>query len=213
MKRLSATSLIVYFLFLAGCKSPATSTKVVQPSSQTQSSSQQSIQHTSEALSPPLTDYKSRITKKTFGLYITPKTSPVQPERFSGYHTGTDFETLPSEQNIDVSIHAICSGSLLLKKWASGYGGVMVQQCTIAGHSVTVIYGHLRLSSIIHKQGDQIKAGEQVAVLGTGYSTETDGERKHLHLAIHKGNSINILGYVSNKSDLISWLDPAKYLP
>jgi len=48
--------------------------------------------------------------------------------------------------------------------------------------------------------------------LGTGFSSETDGERKHLHLAIHKGSSVNILGYVQTKALLFDWLDPAKYL-
>jgi hypothetical protein len=51
-----------------------------------------------------------------------------------------------------------------------------------------------------------------LAVLGTGFSTETDGERKHLHLGIHKGTAINILGYVQNSSELNNWVDITKYL-
>lgn len=135
------------------------------------------------------------------------------PEHFTGYHTGVDFETYSSEQSTDVPIYAACAGTLLLKEWASGYGGVAVQSCTIDSQAVTVIYGHLRQSSITPAKGANLTAGEQIAVLGTGYSTETDGERKHLHFGIHIGTSVNILGYVPTKADLSGWLNPLQYLP
>lgn len=160
----------------------------------------------------PISNAKARITKIFFGTYVTPQNSPVQPEHFTGYHTGLDFETFPNEQNIDVPINVICSGKLLRKGYASGYGGYAVQACVIYGQPVTVVYGHLRESSIQPAVGQQLSAGNHLAVLGTGYSTETDGERKHLHLGIHKGTVINILGYVPNKSELSGWLDPRKVL-
>jgi hypothetical protein len=160
----------------------------------------------------PLPDALSRVTKKPFGIFITPANSPVQPEYFRGYHTGTDFETLPNEQEIDVPVSAICDGTLVMKKWATGYGGVAVERCTVDGQPVTVIYGHVRRSSVSPNAGDAMKAGEAFAVLGKGFSTETDGERKHLHLGIHKGTSISILGYVQKKSDLNQWIDPMSVL-
>lgn len=160
----------------------------------------------------PISNALNRITKKPFGIYITKQNSPVQPERFSGYHTGVDFETTPEEQNIDVSIAAICSGKLVMKKYATGYGGVAVEACQIDGADVTVIYGHLKLSSIQSSTGQPLKEGEDFAVLGKGYSSETDGERKHLHLGIHKGASINILGYAQKQADLTGWIDAEKYL-
>src|SRR5581483_11051048 len=142
-------------------------------------------------LTDPISNAVSRVTKKTFGLYVSPGHSPISPERFTGYHTGVDFETTPDEQNIDVPIYAACDGKLLLKKYASGYGGVAVQSCKLNNSDVTLIYGHLRESSIHPNVGDNLTAGQQIAVLGTAYSTETDGERKHLHFGIHKGTSIN----------------------
>lgn len=147
------------------------------------------------------------MTKKPFGIYITPKTSPVQPERFQGYHTGTDFEIFPDELNSDVPVRAICDGSIALKKYASGYGGVLVENCTFDNQPITVIYGHLKLASISKNTGDKLSAGETVGILGKAYSTETDGERKHLHLGIHKGSAVNILGYVSSQSQLSGWID------
>jgi len=161
----------------------------------------------SQVLAEPVSSALSRITKKPFGIYVTPKNSPVQPERFTGYHTGVDFETTPEEQKSDVSVSAVCDGKLLLKKWASGYGGVAVQACVINNQDVTIVYGHVRLSSISVSVGDTLSKGKVFATLGTGYSTETDGERKHLHLAIHKGTSIVLLGYVQKESDLSVFLD------
>ncbi len=163
-------------------------------------------------LTEPLAAAQERITKKPFGIYITPATSPVQPEKFTGYHTGVDFETTAAEQTTDVTIHAICSGPLAMKKYATGYGGVAVQSCMIANQKVTVVYGHLRLSSITASVGAELQAGNTIGVLGKGYSVETDGERKHLHLGIHKGTSINIKGYVQTRAELDQWLDAAKYL-
>jgi murein DD-endopeptidase MepM/ murein hydrolase activator NlpD len=157
----------------------------------------------------PLDNSADRITKKHYGTFVTPQNSPVQPEKFSGFHTGTDFEIFSGEENLDVPFYALCDGKLLQKRTASGYGSVMVQSCTINNEAVTVVYGHIRLGSINKKTGDEIKQGEQLGVLGTSPS-ETDGERKHLHLGIHKGTSINILGYVQKESELSSWLDYEK---
>jgi len=160
----------------------------------------------------PLPRATERITKKPFSILITPQNSPVQPEHFSGYHTGTDFETFPEEQDSDVPVSAIISGKIIMEKWASGYGGVLVESATIDNKPVTIIYGHLNLKSINKKIGDEISSGEQIGTLGKGQSHETDGERKHLHLGIHRGSGINILGYVQNKKDLENWIDPMSVL-
>lgn len=163
-------------------------------------------------LTEPISGALARVTKKPFGIYITPATSPVQPERFTGYHTGTDFETYTGEQTADVPIFAACDGKLLEAKSASGYGGVMVQSCKLGGQDVTIIYGHIRLTSVTAKVGDTLTAGQTIAVLGTGYSAETDGERKHLHFGIHKGTAVDITGYVQKQSDLSGWLNAMDYL-
>lgn len=155
---------------------------------------------------------KARVTKKPFGIFITPKASPVQPERFSGYHTGADLEINPDELNVAVAVSALCDGRLLVARNASGYGGVAVESCVLENQPVTVVYGHIDLSSIKSKVGDQLSKGEFLANLGDAYSSRTDGERKHLHLAIHKGNAVNILGYVQAKSQLGGWIDPMAYL-
>jgi len=164
------------------------------------------------ALISPISRALERITKKPFGIKVSPKNSPVSPEKFTGYHAGTDFETFPEEENIDVPIYAVCGGMLIYKNWMKGYGGMAIQECAIGSEDVTVIYGHLKLSSIGAKEGYKFSAGEKIGNLGKGYSAETDGERKHLHLGIHKGQNVVFLGYVQNAKDLENWLDAAKYL-
>lgn len=158
------------------------------------------------ALGSPLTNSEDRITKKPFGLYSSPANSPVSPEHFTGYHTGTDFEIFENEKDIDVPVFAICDGTLISTQTAQGYGGVVVQSCTLDKEPITIVYGHLKLSSVV-VLGTELKKGQTLGILGKGFSAETAGERKHLHLGIHKGPSINILGYVQNKADLAQWLN------
>ena len=148
----------------------------------------------------PVAEFRQRITKKFFGMYITPKNSPVLPERFTGYHTGVDVEY--QEVASEVPVSAIADGIAVTSEYASGYGGVIV----IKHGEIYAIYGHLRPVSMV-KVGTVVKEGEQIGVLGTGYSWETDGERRHLHLGISKTNTIK--GYVATKAELAkNWLDP-----
>jgi len=155
---------------------------------------------------------KERVSKKPFGILINPQTSPVQPENFSGYHTGVDFEIFPEELRIDVSVMAVCSGEIKMKKFATGYGGVLIEECLLEGSPITVVYGHLKLDSISKNVGNELLTGEKIGILGTDKSVETSGERKHLHLGFHKGEDLNILGYVQNESKLSDWLDSCLYV-
>lgn len=159
-------------------------------------------------ITPPIENYAQRVTKKPFGIKISPNDSPVQPERFTGYHSGTDFETINYKEDINVYFYAICTGELILKRFASGYGGVVVQKCEIQDANFTVLYGHLDLDSIEAEIGDLINEADLIGILGEGYSNETDGERKHLHLGVHKGFELELRGYVQNESELDEWVDP-----
>ncbi|MBU6447654.1 peptidoglycan DD-metalloendopeptidase family protein [Patescibacteria group bacterium] len=199
---------ILVFLTALSCNKSANNNNTAStPAGQQETQTQTQAQQSQLQVIYPISDGAARVTKKPFGIYVTPKNSPVQPEKFTGYHTGTDFETFASEQDSDVPINAICAGSLKMKKWATGYGGVAVQACKINGQDVTVIYGHLNIDTVSANVGDELSQGQHLAMLGKGYSTQTDGERKHLHLGIHKGTAVNILGYVQNKANLSGWID------
>jgi murein DD-endopeptidase MepM/ murein hydrolase activator NlpD len=154
---------------------------------------------------PPVAEFLQRITKKKFGTYITPATSPVQPERFSGYHTGVDVEY--EDVSGDVPVVAIANGTVESSGTASGYGGVLAISHTINDEKYVVVYGHLDVATI-PKKGATISAGQRVGMLGDGGTKETDGERKHLHLSIHKGTSVVFLGYSKTKDGLDDWIDP-----
>ncbi len=163
-----------------------------------------------EFLKPPLENSEKRITKKPFGIKITPDNSPVQPEKFSGYHTGTDFETLDNELSEETPVFAICDGKILEKKIVSGYGGVIVQEGTIDGQPVTILYGHILYDTNI-SVGDFLSAGIQIGVLADDRSEYSGYERKHLHIGAHKGGEIDYRGYVESQKDLSGWLDIKKY--
>jgi|GEM_PF-2126517 len=156
---------------------------------------------------PPMAGADGRVTKKPFGILVGPEDSPVSPERFRGYHTGSDFEVTADEQDVEVPVYAVCEGRLILKRLVSGYGGVAVQACQLGGKDVTVLYGHLRLASIDAVIDQELNQGQRLGTLGQGYNAETDGERKHLHLAIHEGTAVDLRGYVSKKDDLDQWID------
>jgi len=156
---------------------------------------------------PPISEYDTRITKKPFGVKISIEDSPVQPERFSGYHTGTDFEINEGELDQEVNIYSVCEGEIIQKSTVNGYGGVVIQRCLLDNQSITVIYGHVSLKSVGLEVGDKLTAGEKFAVLGKDKSFETDGERKHLHLGIHKGSSVEVRGYVQEGDELSQWVD------
>lgn len=160
-------------------------------------------------LIPPTDGFLERITLKPFGIHITPRTSPVQSEIFSGYHTGADAEYGDVES--DVEVRAIADGTVVSSRTATGYGGVMVIRHTIGDRQVLALYGHLRPSSMM-KSGAKVTSGQTIAVLGLGFSAETSGERKHLHFAILKGSGVNIRGYVSTEGALGGWEDPMEFL-
>ena len=53
-----------------------------------------------------------------------------------------------------------------MKKWSTGYGGVAVQKCEFDKEMVTVVYGHLKLDSIQTTINTELKAGDQLGMLG-----------------------------------------------
>lgn len=160
----------------------------------------------------PLYD-AARATKKPFGIHIDPATSPVQPERFAGYHMGVDFELLPGEDPHALTVTALCDGTVLFAGSADGYGGVVAQSCSLGDGEITVLYGHLAPRRMLVAKGDSVIAGQALGVLGKGETPETDGERAHLHLAAHRGAALELRGYAARADDLSAWRDPLGLFP
>ncbi|MBU1203259.1 M23 family metallopeptidase [Patescibacteria group bacterium] len=158
----------------------------------------------------PIAEFDKRISKKPFSIYITPKDSPVQPEKFTGYHTGADVE-YSDMPDADITVHAIADGQVVRSGWVSGYGGMIAIRHNIEGKDYIVIYGHLKPDTLEKNESD-IKSNQVIGLLGQGYSYDTDGERKHLHFAIYTGTDINVQGYAQSQDELKKWLDPQKFL-
>jgi len=158
-----------------------------------------------ESIAEPIDDSKTRITKKPFGILIDPETSPVQPEVFRGYHTGTDFEVTSAELEKKLTVYTICGGVIRQSKRVSGFGGVIVQKCLFNDTPVNVIYGHVVLPEGII--GNYFAPGDELTTLGKNKSEETSGERKHLHISISKKTTVDLRGYVDTEATLESWFN------
>jgi len=157
-------------------------------------------------LAEPVSGFKTRITKKSFGIFISPENSPVENDRFLGYHNGVDAEFEDVEG--DVPVKAIADGIIIFRDWVSGYGGVIVIKHTIKDISFLALYGHVDPASLPPSTITTVKAGQQIAILGDNHSEETDGVRKHLHFSILPGEELDFHGYVQTEEELGKWLNP-----
>lgn len=203
-------SAVGYFLYTQYVVSNESSEQktTMQPEPKTEDKSQSEknqLEPEQAAFVTPVDEFKKRITKKPFGIYITPATSPVQPERFSGYHTGVDVEYVDVES--DVPVRAIANGTVTFSGVIDGYGGVILVTHTIKGSPRTVVYGHLDPSSLL-ASGSGVKKSQKIGVLGANNSSETDGERKHLHFALLSDARQDFRGYVQSEGELSAWLNP-----
>lgn len=74
-----------------------------------------------------------------------------------------------------------------------------------------MLYGHLDPASLV-AVNTQVSAGQKIGVLGEGYTAATDYERKHLHLGMLKGKTIDLRGYVSTEKELLAgWYNPLDF--
>jgi len=154
----------------------------------------------------PVAEFKTRITKKFYGTYITPQNSPIKPEKFTGFHTAVDVEY--EDIKGDVPVYSIDDGQVIYSGQVNGYGGfIAIQYPQYIG-----IYGHLQPKSLLPNKS-VIKKGNVIGILGQAYSAETDGERKHLHFAILKSVKLDFRGYVQTESELSLWIDPLTLFP
>lgn len=151
------------------------------------------------------------VTKKPFGIFITPTSSPVFPERFSGYHNAVDVEIpLGVSPTATIAVYAIADGVVAYSARAKGYGGVAAIRHTIGGVSYLAIYGHLN-PALLPRLGANVRAGAVIGYLGRGFTSQTDGERRHLHFGLYTGSDVNIAGYVQSQEELARWVDPAAF--
>lgn len=164
--------------------------------------------------SAPLDRAGDRPAALRFGMHVTqdPDDNPIDPpERFAGYHAALDYETFAWEAESEVTVYAICSGEVLYNGFADGYGGLVTQRCALNGEQVTVLYGHLDGDGLVER-GSVLSAGDQLGKLAPAQSHWSDGNRKHLHLGIRRGEVSDVRGYVQTEGELSAFLDPREVL-
>ena len=143
-------------------------------------------------------------TYKRFGEFFS--------DRFTGYHVGEDSEVVPEDlgpgETQEVPVHAIANGMVMFAGHSSGYGGVVVIAHEVASGTVNAIYGHLDSKSAVVKKGDRVRAGQFIANLGEGFTSETDGKRQHLHFALYRGGELRLRGYEPTPARVRDWINP-----
>ena len=109
-------------------------------------------------------------------------TSPFGP-RAGGFHPGIDIGILRS-----LTVRAAAAGPVTLVGTPAGYEGYGTIVAVDVGGGYTTIYAHLA-SFAVHV-GDEVEAGEPIAVAGcTGWCSGT-----HLHFELRlRGRSVNPL--------------------
>ena len=132
---------------------------------------------------------------------------------FNGFHTGADVEVDVENLDKDVAVYAIYGGVVEEVEFASGYGGLVTVKHKIGSKTFLGIYGHLRLRDVKVKPGQSVVGGSLIGYLGAGYSSETDGQKKHLHFGLRQDASRDIRGYVDTNAELTAgWLNPTTFL-
>ena len=105
------------------------------------------------------------------------------------------------------------TGEVIKVGEVGGYGGVVAIKHNFEGNNdLTSVYGHLRLRDIKVSEGQKITSGYLIGYLGAAYSSETAGERKHLHFGFNKNSDLDIKGYVDNLEELSNWLSPKVFM-
>ena len=117
---------------------------------------------------------------------------PITGER--AFHSGTDF---PAAEG--TPILAVMDGVVTRAEPGGGYGNLVVIESTLDGAPVASGYAHIRDGGTHVQVGQSVRAGQQIAEVGTtGHSTGP-----HLHFEIHPGGwaeaSVNSLVWLQDR--------------
>ena len=120
------------------------------------------------------------------------RTHPITRKR--SLHSGVDFAKSGYHE-----IKASASGKVIRSYTSSSYGETIILRHTINGQTWETLYAHMRSGSRKVREGQSVKQGQVIGVMGnTGNSTG-----QHLHFELHKGtwninksNAVNPLSYL-----------------
>ena len=126
------------------------------------------------------------VPSSPFGMRV----HPITGER--KLHTGTDLAAPDG-----TPILAAAAGTVTVAQFSGGYGGLIVIEHTIDGHTVATAYAHMWQSGIHVRAGDRVSAGQHIGDVGSsGMSTGA-----HLHFEVRPG------GTNGEAIDAAAWLN------
>ncbi|MCT4613391.1 MAG: M23 family metallopeptidase [Marinifilaceae bacterium] len=133
-----------------------------------------------------LTIENKKKKKGLSGLHFFPPITGMVSSRFDNKkeHFGTDIVGATNDR-----ISAVLDGVVILSEWTLNTGYVIQIQ-----HSNNLISVYKHNSELLKKQGDQVKVGEAIALLGSSGELTTG---PHLHFELwHNGKPINPEDYI-----------------
>lgn len=162
----------------------------------------------------PINNYSNRLNFRRFGQLVKPEDSEslICGRPFEGFHTGDDLEISGSEVNQEIPVFSIADGQVLSISKVDGYGGLLIIGYQLNNQTITAYYGHINLKTVKVKENEVVVPGQLLAYLGDQCSQQSGFERKHLHFSLHKGSEIDLLGYITDSSQLKDWLNPYQEL-
>lgn len=174
------------------------------------------------AVTVPVEEYLARQTLKGYGAVVDDayhaRHRDLFPNnrfrnQFTGIHAAVDVEfTRPADLRRDVPVRAVSDGTVIYISDVAGYGGLVVIRHA-EPEPVTSLYGHVRLRGIPVEVGQRVREGQRIALLGSQFSAETSGARKHLHFGIHKGPALDVAGHEQTRERLLAeWYNPNDWL-
>lgn len=110
------------------------------------------------------------------GSYTTMFNKFASVSENGNFHHGDDY---PSAENTPV--YAAADGKVLYAGAATGYGNWIVVEHHVNGHTVYSIYGHMKQENLFVKEGEQVKKGEIISLVG--HEGTANGSELHFSIA------------------------------
>jgi murein DD-endopeptidase MepM/ murein hydrolase activator NlpD len=121
------------------------------------------------------------------GVFFFSPVKGMVSQKITSHHKGVDIVTAPNE-----SIKATLDGVVIFSDWTTNDGRTIILN---HGNQFISVYKHA--STLLKKQGDFVRAGDPIAIVG---STGENSTAPHLHFElIFEGKYVNPLNYISFK--------------